>query len=151
MSKARVLVKFQDGAVVHGCYNGTCDVLSPWLITEEDLEAKYNGDVFDFYEDDKRNYEHYKEIAVDKVPITDAELVEIFIDYGGGFMWENCTASKSKLYVTSPTGDWDNTDLGYIQEWVYRYYQERGWYTDWIKDQVIPDAKLTAIEMTDDE
>lgn len=46
MSRAIALVRFNDGTIVRGCYNGTSDFISEWLITDEGLKEKYDGFVF---------------------------------------------------------------------------------------------------------
>ena len=41
MSRAIALVRFNDGTILRGCYNGTSDFLSQWLITDEELEEEF--------------------------------------------------------------------------------------------------------------
>ena len=123
VSRAIALVRFNDGTILRGCYNGTSDFLSQWLITDEELEEKYDGSCFNW---DSEKWDNYDNEYIDTDTIDDAEDVEIFSDYGGGFSWKG-QASRSKLVVTSSTNldcvDWEN----HIPKWVKEYFKNKGW------------------------
>lgn len=75
MSRAIALVRFNDGTIVRGCYNGTSDFISEWLITDEGLKEKYDGSCFSW---DSEKWEDYNNSYVDTNTIDDSEDVEIF-------------------------------------------------------------------------
>lgn len=132
MSRSVALVRFDDGTIYRACYNGTSDYLMPWLISEDELDKKFKS-IYDF--DDHNRCRH---INVEE--INDSENVEIFIDYGNGFMWRNCTASKSRLYVTSSLNFDDNYDFlnrDRIPCWVYDYFVNHGWDTTYISSRIV--------------
>ena len=120
MSRAIALVRFDDDIIMKACYNGTCDVLSPWLITEQDLDERFDSIIFAF---DDWCFEHYNEIVKDPETITDSEHVEIYIDYGNGSMWRDCTASRTAMYITSETElCYVEDDEDEISQWVIDYH-----------------------------
>lgn len=123
MSRAQALVKFKDGSIFIGCYDGTNDILSPWIISEDDLKKDFNGNEFAF---DSKMLESL--IADDSRPLTneslDEEDVEIYINYGAGFMW-NGTASKTSKSITSELSYDDNNSNYAIADWVKQYYKEK--------------------------
>lgn len=133
MSRSLALVRFNDGQIFVGCFHGTCSELSPWLISQEDLNIKYNGSYLDWDDEDGR----WNEDPINLNSITDSEEVQIYIDYGGGFCWTECTASKSKLCVTSPLSDIDHDDLDYVHKWAYDFFVEHNMNTSHFIDQVI--------------
>ena len=112
MNRAEALIKFKDGSIFIGCYDGTNDVLSPWIFSEDDLKKDFNGNEF----------------AFDSRPLTneslDEEQVEIYINYGAGFMW-NGTASKTSKSITSELSYDDNNSNYAIANWVKQYYKDR--------------------------
>ena len=122
MSRAIALVRFNDGTILRGCYNGTSDFLSQWLITDEELEEKYDGVCFSW---DSKNWDNYDDIYIDPDTVEDSESVEIFSDYGNGFSWKG-EASRNKFVVTSPTNldcvDWTEN----IPTWVINYFIDKG-------------------------
>ena len=111
MSRIIAYIKFPDNSIVCGCYHGTSDHISPWLITQKNLYDRYDGDIFAFDDD---QYANYDERCKDPKSISDSETVELWI-YGSDFMYE-CMASKSEMYITS---GWKESDSGKeIDEWV---------------------------------
>lgn len=123
MSRAIALIKFNDGTILRGCYNGTSDFISQWLISDEELEQKYEGSCFSW---DSKKWDNYDNEYIDTDEIYDAEDVEIFSDYGNGFSW-NGKASKNNKVITSPTMleyvTWSND----IPKWVLTYFKNKGW------------------------
>ena len=123
VSRAIALVRFNDGTILRGCYNGTSDFLSQWLITDEELEEKYDGSCFSW---DSKNWDNYDDIYINPDTVEDSESVEIFSDYGNGFSWKG-EASRNKFVVTSPTNldcvDWTEN----IPTWVIKYFVDKGW------------------------
>ncbi len=140
MSRGLALVKFSDGEIFIGCYHGICDALSPYLISQEDLNTRYDGNYLDWDDADER----WIEYPINPDSITDSEEVQIYIDYGGGFCWTGCTASKSKLYVTSSLSDLDHDDLDYIYRWAYDYFIEHNRNPDHFIDRVM-DADMEEV------
>lgn len=139
------LVRFNDGTVLWGCYSGTVDILSPWLITREDLINKWNRDIFAF---DDHMFE--TNAYIDKETIDDSEPCEIYIDYGYGDVWVNCSASRSKMYVTSNTDCTYAESLEYIPQWVHDYFVQEGFDTQYINDRVLVEISINSQKMLED-
>lgn len=104
MSKSVALVKFKKtGNIYYGYYNGTCDVLSPFLCTPQEC---YNKE-YDCYEaisycnklNNPKNWEIWKNL-------TNLDDVEIYSDYGGGFYW-NGTGNESERMVKTYIAPFD--------------------------------------------
>lgn len=123
MSKALALVRFKDGTILRGCYDGTCDFLYQWLITEQELQEKYDGSIFDWVEQKTKNYDNK---PINSNILTDLEEVEVFSNYGSGFSWKD-KASKSKMMMENSTGidyvRWSDD----IPDWVLEYFKYKGW------------------------
>lgn len=119
MSRSLVLVRFDDGTILHGCYHGNSDFVAQKLISEKELGEDYDGSIFKW--DDKFGIS-YTETS----EIHDSEDVEIFSDYGNGFVWKG-KASKSQQLITSELNayeiNWDEN----IPDWVTDYFVNRGW------------------------
>lgn len=121
MSRAIALVKFNDGTIVRGCYDGTRDAISQWLITDEDLKEKYNGCCFSW---DSEKWDNYDNEYIDTNIINDAEDVEIFTNYGEGLYW-NGKASRSKMVITTSTNLDDVDYIKYTPGWVKEYFKNK--------------------------
>ena len=128
MSRAIALVRFNDGTIMEGCYDGTSDVLYRHLIPREELEKRFNGSVYQFI--DEIGLAHFKRLNEDE--IDDVESVEIYIDYGNGCMWLDGRASKSKRYVTSETNAFFVEESEYIDMWAYKYLSDLGYNLSYI-------------------
>jgi hypothetical protein len=94
MSRGTLFVKFPDGAVRYGIYNGTSDFAQPPLFDHpndawEWWSAYYKGGVGGGI-----NPSLWFESLDDTEPVL--EPVTIYTDYGGGMSWE-CRASRQAL------------------------------------------------------
>ncbi len=81
MSRASAEVRFPDGTIRYGIYDGTSDILQPRLF-------ETTGEAWDCYQDDRRNlwdipYGHFP----DDVAWQIFDVV-IYSDYGGGSWWK---------------------------------------------------------------
>ncbi len=123
MSRAIALIKFSDGTILRGCYNGTSDFLSQWLITDKELEENYNGNCFSW---DDEKWRNYKNEFIDSNLFTDLEDVEVFSDYGNGFSWKD-KASKSKMVMSFETNIEYVALSNDIPCWVLDYFKNKGW------------------------
>lgn len=123
MSRAIALIRFKDGTIVRGCYNGTSDFLSQWLITDEELQKKYNGSCFSW---DEIMYKNFDEKFIDSDSLTDLEEVEVYSDYGSGFLWKD-KASKSRMSMQYATNIDSVVSIKDIPNWVIEYFKNKGW------------------------
>ena len=134
MSRAEALIHFNDGTVLRGCYDGTCDFLSRRMITTEELQKRYQGRIFLWNDEDLDSYP-------DLDSITDSEPCEIYVDYGYGSIWHNCKGSRSAMIITSNIEcDYTDPELDidhdHIPKWVYDAFIRFGWNTSYIEDRV---------------
>lgn len=129
MSREMALIRFKDGTIMHGCYDGTCDVLSPYLITEEELNEKYGGSVFQW--DNEQN--KFADILYEEL---DGEEVEIYMDYGSGASWKG-KANRDKMIITEGLV-LDNVDWfpPVIPRWVVQYFEDKGFDTEHFKGMI---------------
>lgn len=100
MSRATLFVKFPDGKIRYGIYNGRVDIARPMLYDTID-EAWHNR-----FED----WSEYEEGS--------GEPVEVATNYGGGFCWRG-TATKEHL--TSAHDPWALDEFDYrsiLPDWA---------------------------------
>lgn len=105
MSASFALVKFKStGNIYFGCYEGTSDILIPYICTPEEC--------YDEKLDCYCSISHCRDLSAqhktwaypDNVP---ADEVEIYSDYGGGFYW-NGHGSESIKMIKDFLDPWDN-------------------------------------------
>ena len=95
MSKAFALVKFKKtGNIYYGCYNGTPDILLPFLCTpqecyDETLDC-YCSVAYCTELSDHNSWEFPDNV-------TDLDNIEIYSDYGGGFYWSGTGSESVKM------------------------------------------------------
>lgn len=118
MSASFGLVRFnRTGKVYYGCYEGTSDVMIPYLCIPKEC-----------YDDDDQRYypisycRHLGDINDWKFPdsISDLDQVEIYSDYGGGFYWPS-EGSESVKMIKGNLMPWENCyeDMKYgIPQWA---------------------------------
>lgn len=79
MSRANLMVRFPDGTIRHGLYDGTSDiVMRPLYATAIQAWDVYCNDRNDAWGTDEQWNDFNGMVG---------EAVEIFTDYGGGFWW----------------------------------------------------------------
>lgn len=124
MSRALALIRFKDGTIMYGCYQATCDVLNPYLVTEEELQQKYEGSVFQ-WDDEYQESEDESQLE-----IMDEEEVEIYEDYGSGASWRG-KASRSRMVITEGCVR-DDVDWypPVVPNWVVDYFRAKGYNTE---------------------
>lgn len=88
MSRATLYVRFPDGEIRYGIYNGTIDAAGFFALVGTVDEA------WDAKADD--NFERYPE------PVGPVEPVEIATDYGGGFHWIGAAARNTLVNGNDP-------------------------------------------------
>lgn len=125
MSRSMALIRFNDGTILIGCYNGTADALNPWLITDKNICENYEN-IFEWNDDCWRKHDSEN----DAILPTNEEDVEIFVGDGmEGTSW-NGKASKSALTVTEGLYLDDNEDIDYDNkpEWVDEYVEHNEYF-----------------------
>lgn len=119
MARSLALIKFDsDDTIMFACYDCTSDILYPDLITPDNLDKYFEGNIFIFNENIIYDYSKFD-------GITDSEPVEIYIEYGWGIIWKNCTASRSKMLVTSSCDYDENERVRGVPEWADKFLKER--------------------------
>lgn len=100
MSRTYAMIKFKrTGNIYMGCYNGTSDILIPFICTpEECYEERYKCySSITYCQDISDRSDSWK--FPDN--ITDLDEVEIYSDYGGGFYWPGTGSESIKMIKTS--------------------------------------------------
>lgn len=121
MSSSFGLVKFnRTGNIYYSCYNGTSDIMIPFLCTPEECYDEETDCYWAITYCRKLNEQHDSW----KFPndVTDLDDIEIYSDYGGGFFW-NGTGSESARMIKdgiNPYCDFDNMIDG-APEWVEEF------------------------------
>jgi len=87
MSRAFGLVRFPNGKVLIGCYQGSSDNMHPDLATAEEL-VKTGTSLFDLGWD-----------TGGKTPDDDLEDVDIYSDYGWGTHWRGKASYANRVLV----------------------------------------------------
>lgn len=125
MSRAFALVKFKKtGNIYYGCYNGTSDVMIPFLCTPQECyneEYGYYGAIT-YCTELTRQHDSWR------IPdnVTDLDDVEIYSDYGNGFYWSG-TGSESVKMIDAPLNPFDTVyeDIKDGQpEWVEEFLKQ---------------------------
>jgi len=111
MSHAAGLVKFKDDTIFHYEYNGTSDVILPWLYTTEDEMRKQ-----------WRKPREWKTCSCGGM-----EEVEIYSEYGNGFMikgqaCKNCMIVSATLDILDDY-DYNMKTTSLLSDWVLKYYE----------------------------
>ena len=113
MSAAWALIKFKKtGNIYYGCYEGTSDVLIPYICTPEEC---YNKETDCYcpisycrelaYGHDKWEFSVISNCACNSVE--DLDEVEIYADYGGGFYWTG-EGSETLKMIKDPLDPWES-------------------------------------------
>lgn len=95
MSRAFALVKFKkSGNIYYGCYDGTMDVMNPFLCTPQECYDKEH-DCYKAisYCNELNNTKNWK--IRDNITVLDD--IEIYSDYGGGFYWDGTGNEPEKM------------------------------------------------------
>lgn len=114
MSAAYGLVKFKKtGNVYMCCYNGTADIMIPFIFRPEeciDEEGRYLAIYYGKKLAENNSWE---------VPdVSDVDDIEIYSDYGYGFYWQGKGSESSKFIISgSSFEECDNYSYG-KPKWV---------------------------------
>ena len=108
MSASFALIKFKKtGNIYYGCYEGTSDVILPYICTPEECYDKK----LDCYcaitycrELERHDTDHHWIIFEHP---DDLDEVEIYSDYGRGFYWSGTGSEASKMIIRS-LAPWDD-------------------------------------------
>lgn len=124
MSSSFALIKFKrTGNIYYGCYNGTSDILIPFIFTpEECYDEKTNCYCAISYGKELGKTREWK--FPDNVP--DLDEVEIYSDYGYGFYWTG-TGSESLRMVKGPL------DTCFEEVWVDEKDGQPEWVIEFLK------------------
>lgn len=130
MSASFALIKFKKtGNIYYGCYEGTSDVLLPYICTPEEC---YNKNI-DCYCPITYCRELTDRAANRSWIISDDELkgsylddVEIYSDYGGGFYWKSsgCEAFKKVNVWGTPYDDGCIDYADGVPDWAKEFLEE---------------------------
>lgn len=124
MSSSFGLVKFnRTGNIYYCCYNGTSDVMIPYLCTPEVCYDK-EADCYDAITYCRKLSSQHKSW---KFPddITDLDDIEIYANYGGGFCWKSTGSESVKMikdYLMPYEQCWEDMEDG-RPDWVEEFLQ----------------------------
>lgn len=115
MSRASAAVRFPDGTVKFGIYNGTCDVMQPGLFDNP-------KDPWDaFYA--KGKFEGQPGACWPAEVVGEPEDVVIYSDYGGGFYWPG-RATRNRIIGPLDWDGWDGTDREGEPKWAREAFKK---------------------------
>ena len=120
MSHSTAAVKFGDGSIMHGEFNGTVDVLLPSLyLTEEERKDNWRSYPTKWKRCD--NKEHQQ------------EEVDVAVSYGNGWYWK-ATACRECMCVIEPLSletMGEGTDFPFPKDGLPNWYPHRELYSDY--------------------
>lgn len=121
MSRAFGLVRFKTtGNIYYGCYNGTSDIMLPFLCTpEECYDEKLDCYCAIIYCQELRKKRGSWDFPSD---VTDLDEVEIYSDYGGGFYWPGSGSESARMLDT------------HLNPWEEVYDEVKDGRPDWVMD-----------------
>jgi hypothetical protein len=125
MSSSFALIRFEKtGNIYYGCYNGTSDILIPFLCTPAEC---YNP-LTDCYCAISYCRDLSKQHDLWRFPddVSDVDNVEIYSDYGGGFYWHGVGSESAKM-VNHPLDPFEECDEDVIDGepvWVKQFLEE---------------------------
>lgn len=99
MSRSSMAVRFPDGTVKYGIYNGTSDVANADLHDTQNEAWEAEGCFFDL------------------TPVGEEEDVVIFSAYGGGFYWPS-KATRNRITGPTDLDDFSHLTTDGAPEWV---------------------------------
>lgn len=96
MSRSYAMIRFKKtGNIYMGCYNGTSDILLPFICTpEECYDEKVDCYCSISYCQDIKDQ---RETWYLPDGVTDLDECEIYSDYGGGFYWSGVGSESAKM------------------------------------------------------
>ena len=126
MSSSFALIKFKTtGNIYYGCYNGTSDILIPFIYTPEECYNKETDCYCAISYGKELNKLHKSWAFPDNV--TDLDDVEIYSDYGGGFYWPGKGSESARMvdYYLDPFEECWGEDLKDGKpDWVTIFLEE---------------------------
>ena len=127
MSATYALIRFKKtGNIYMGCYEGTSDVMNPYICTGEECW----DEKFECY----CAISYCRELAKGKdwifpKDIPDLDECEVYSDYGGGFYW-TAIGSESIKMIDNPLDEYCELDFDKITDgvpdWVREYWKSLG-------------------------
>ena len=121
MSSSFALIRFnKTGNIYYGCYDGTSDILIPFIFTpEECYNEKTDCYCSISYGKQLRKEREWK--APDN--ISDLDDVEIYADYASGFYWPGTGSESLRRVVTElmPFDSVDDIHKDGEPEWVTKF------------------------------
>lgn len=124
MSATFGLVKFKKtGNIYYGCYEGTTDIMIPYLCTPEECYNEKTDGYWAITYCRKLSDQHKSWKFPDD--ITDLDDIEIYSDYGGGFYWSGTGSESIKMindYLMPYEQCWEDMKDG-EPEWVKEFLE----------------------------
>ena len=125
MSASFALIKFKTtGNIYYGCYEGTSDILIPFIFTPEECYNKETDCYCAISYGRELNKRHnYSWEFPDNV--NDLDDVEIYSDYGGGFYWSGTGSESAKMvkHYLDPFYEMDDDVTDGEPEWVKEFLE----------------------------
>jgi hypothetical protein len=125
MSATYALIRFKKtGNIYHGCYEGTSDVMNPYICTAEEC--------YDEKIDCYCAISYCRELSKGKdwvfpKDVPDLDECEVYSDYGGGFYW-HAIGSETLKMIDNPLDEYGELDFEKITDgpadWVREYWKE---------------------------
>ena len=126
MSASFGLVKFKKtGNVYYGCYEGTSDIMIPFICTPEECYNEETDSYWAITYCRKLSSQHETWKFPDNV--SDLDDIEIYSSYGGGFYWSGTGSESIKMiknYLNPFEEVWEDMEDG-EPEWVEEFYKRR--------------------------
>lgn len=127
MSRTYGLVRFnKTGNIYFGCYNGTSDVMIPYICTpEECYDEKVDCYLSISYCQDLSRQHGTWEFPDN---VDDLDEIEIYSDYGGGFYWPGIGSESVKMikdYLNPYEECYDEMTDGQ-PDWVKQFWIDLG-------------------------
>lgn len=120
MSKSFGLCRFRSTSNIYWCvYDGTSDVMYPWLYTDEEITDDNGGTHLFSMINSKRPWKPEQ-------PPTDIDVVDLYSDYGGGFYWRGTGSESNRMILNNlmPFDEcWEGTSDG-KPDWVRIFLKE---------------------------
>ena len=120
MSRAFGLCRFRSTSNIYWCvYDGTSDVMYPWLYTDEEITDNNGGTHLFSMINSKRPWKPEQ-------PPTDIDVVDLYSDYGGGFYWCGKGSELNRLILSelAPLDDWSQDVTDGVPSWVSDFLTE---------------------------
>lgn len=133
MSASEALIRFnKSGNIYCGCYEGTSDILIPFICTPEecymeDCKAYSPISYCRKLQSEKLQSDNHYFVFPEFPDVDDLDEVEIYSDYGGGFFWDG-VGSESAKRIKYPLAPFEHDDMyptDGCPEWAEEFFKAR--------------------------